>query len=102
MTTQVLSTSGAHLSNATVLTAQPNDQHPIEETAQLSESPDCVMAQPRKLPYQASHQVELMHLQAETEALLQRLQTLKQQRQSEFDSEDESREPSESDLVVSR
>jgi hypothetical protein len=32
------------------------------------------------LPYQASHQVELLHLQAETEALLQQLQTLKQQR----------------------
>lgn len=36
--------------------------------------------QPAKLPYQASHQVELLHLQAETEALLQQLQTLKQQR----------------------
>jgi RNase adaptor protein for sRNA GlmZ degradation len=33
-----------------------------------------------KLPYQATHQVELLHLQAETEALLQQLQTLKQQR----------------------
>lgn len=102
MTTQVLSTSGAHLSDAAISTAQPNDQHPIEETAQLSESSGCVAAQPRKLPYQASHQVELMHLQAETEALLQRLQTLKQQRQSEFDSEDESHEPSASDLVAFR
>jgi hypothetical protein len=101
MTTQVLSTSGAHLSNATVSTAQPHDQHPIEETAQISESPNRVAPQPRKLPYQASHQVELMHLQAETEALLQRLQTLKQQRQSEFGSEDESHEPSESNLVAS-
>ncbi|MBF2003815.1 MAG: hypothetical protein IGS38_24220 [Synechococcales cyanobacterium M58_A2018_015] len=33
-----------------------------------------------KLPYQANHQVELLHLQAETEALLQQLKTLKQQR----------------------
>lgn len=35
----------------------------------------------RKLPYQATHQVELMHLEAETEALLQHLQALKQRRQ---------------------
>ncbi len=35
---------------------------------------------PRKLPYQANHQVELLHLQAETEALLQEIQTAKQQR----------------------
>jgi hypothetical protein len=33
-----------------------------------------------KLPYQANHQVELLHLQAETEALLHQLQTLKEQR----------------------
>jgi hypothetical protein len=37
----------------------------------------------RKLPYQANHQVELLHLQAETEALLQHLKTLKQQRIAE-------------------
>ncbi|HEY9698642.1 MAG TPA: hypothetical protein V6D10_15370 [Trichocoleus sp.] len=35
-----------------------------------------------KLPYQANHQVELLHLQAETEALLQQLRTLKQNRSS--------------------
>jgi hypothetical protein len=33
-----------------------------------------------KLPYQVDHQVELLHLRAEVEALLQQLQTLKQQR----------------------
>lgn len=37
------------------------------------------IAHPKPLPYQASHQVELLHLQAETEALLQHLKTLKQQ-----------------------
>jgi hypothetical protein len=37
-------------------------------------------AKTRQLPYQESHQAELLHLQAETEALLQQLQTLKQQR----------------------
>jgi hypothetical protein len=34
----------------------------------------------KKLPYQVNHQVELLNLQAETEALLQELQTLKQRR----------------------
>lgn len=38
-------------------------------------------AQPQRvLPYQANHQVELLHLQAETEALLQHLKHLKQQK----------------------
>ncbi|MEB3359523.1 MAG: hypothetical protein VKK04_22550 [Synechococcales bacterium] len=35
----------------------------------------------RTLPYQISHQVELLNLQAETEALLQQLFLLRQQRQ---------------------
>jgi hypothetical protein len=35
---------------------------------------------PKDLPYQATHQVELLHLQAETEALLQEIQTAKLQR----------------------
>ena len=33
-----------------------------------------------KLPYQASHKAELIHLQEDIDALLQQLQTLKQQR----------------------
>lgn len=41
-------------------------------------------AQAAKLPYQANHQVELMHLQAEIEALLQQLKCIKQQRGSEI------------------
>ncbi|MGF1499779.1 MAG: hypothetical protein ACFB8W_23575 [Elainellaceae cyanobacterium] len=36
----------------------------------------------RVLPYQTSHQVELLNLQAETEALLQQLFLLRQQRQA--------------------
>jgi len=35
---------------------------------------------PASLPYQANHQVELLHLQAETEVLLQQLKTLKQRK----------------------
>jgi hypothetical protein len=37
-------------------------------------------AKPKNLPYQANHQVELLHLQAETEALMQEIQTAKLQR----------------------
>jgi hypothetical protein len=43
--------------------------------------------QSKKLPYQANHQVELLHLQAELDALFQQLQSLKQQRQSSAASE---------------
>ena len=35
-----------------------------------------------KLPYCASHQAEFLYLQAETEALLRRLETMQQQRTS--------------------
>jgi len=38
------------------------------------------LLEPSRLPYQESHRAELLHLQAETEALLQQLQTLQQQR----------------------
>lgn len=37
----------------------------------------------RKLPYQEDLQLQLIDLQAETEALLQQLQTLKQQRSTD-------------------
>ena len=58
--------------------------HPKSETLspdQLSTAADPV--QLNKLPYQTNHKVELLHLQAETEALLQQLKTLKQQRLGE-------------------
>ena len=49
----------------------------------LSESPQSESTGAAKfctLPYQASHQVELLHLHAEIESLLQQVRTLKQQR----------------------
>ena len=46
-----------------------------------------------KLPYQATHQVELLHLHAEIEALLQQVRTLKQQRLSDCNSLDLSDRP---------
>jgi hypothetical protein len=38
------------------------------------------LAKLNKLPYQANHKAELIHLQEDIDALLQQLQTLKQQR----------------------
>ncbi len=52
---------------------------PIRSTASDSTSSMAVLENV-KLPYQVDHQVELLHLRAEVEALLQQLQTLKQQR----------------------
>jgi hypothetical protein len=52
----------------------------ISASSDASLSNPSHLSQAQKLTYQANHQVELLHLQAETEALLQQLQTLKQQR----------------------
>jgi hypothetical protein len=56
--------------------AQPNSASP-------SDSLKTPVLKAVKLPYQATHQVELLHLHAEIEALLQQVRTLKQQRLSE-------------------
>jgi hypothetical protein len=53
----------------------------VSDSAPAIDSGNVVsLESPRKLPYQVTHQVELLHLQAETEALLQEIQTVKQQR----------------------
>ncbi len=43
-------------------------------------------ALPKALPYQASQQIEYLHLHAEIEALLQEMQSLSQQRQMPIES----------------
>lgn|GEM_PF-5340028 len=65
MNSTISSNSGVTAESAQKMTAAPSNQS----------SPT------RQLPYQATHQVELMHLEAETEALLQHLQAMKQRRQ---------------------
>ncbi len=87
MTSQTLiSKSLPSLSNVPNLASQPNPMSTAatairpSSNAELSSAPAC------KLPYQATHQVELLHLQAETEALFQQLQVLKQQRSDLSDS----------------
>ncbi|WP_316432114.1 hypothetical protein [Leptolyngbya sp. NK1-12] len=72
MTTQVLMSKQAVLSEITVSTVVDRNTH--------SQTKGSAAAQSRQLPYQANHQVELLHLQAETEALLQHLKMLKQQK----------------------
>lgn len=81
MTTQVLMSTGTILSK----TAQSEtvDSKIVEpatvDCPQVEGNQSSIAsAPPQKLPYQANHQVELLHLQAETEALLQHLKTLKQ------------------------
>jgi len=50
-------------------------------SVQVSGSSDSAsLARLNKLPYQANHKAELIHLQEDIDALLQQLQTLKQQR----------------------
>lgn len=48
--------------------------------AESSQAESIGVAQFCTLPYQASHQVELLHLHAEIESLRQQVRTLKQQR----------------------
>lgn len=67
MTTQVLITQQVALSESLNKSLQAPDANGSSDTARS-----------KPLPYQASHQVELLHLQAETEALLQMLKQLKQ------------------------
>jgi hypothetical protein len=51
-----------------------------QTSASTSANPAAPPGSSKGLPYQVNHQVELLNLQAETEALLQELQTIKQRR----------------------
>jgi hypothetical protein len=59
---------------------QPTETSSEATYNNLTSSPLPASNQAAKLPYQATHQVELLHLHAEIEALLQQVRTLKQQR----------------------
>lgn len=96
MTTQVLMSSSVTLSETALIsgskTLEGNSQ--TADSVTVSDIPKA-----HRLPYQASHQVELLHLQAETEALLERLKTLKEQRSVEQGHDDAAVESS---VLVSR
>ena len=96
MTTQVLMSSSVTLSETASISGS-------QTLAVGSQTADAVtvsdISKTHRLPYQANHQVELLHLQAETEALLERLKTLKQQRSEEQAHDDAAVESS---VLVSR
>ncbi|WP_416672752.1 hypothetical protein [Egbenema bharatensis] len=50
------------------------------QSVQVSAPDSANLIKLNKLPYQANHKAELIHLQEDIDALLQQLQTLKQQR----------------------
>ena len=52
----------------------------MPERDRTSTLPGSAASDLRKLPYQTTHQLELLHLRAEVEALIQHLQFQKQQR----------------------
>lgn len=54
----------------------------VSTTANPAVKEPVCLAKSVKLPYQESHKEELMHLQADIEALIQQLQSLKQQRRA--------------------
>lgn len=92
MTTQVLMSSNQTLSEAATINS-------VVSATEVEASISQAATQTAKLPYQANHQVELLHLQAEIEALLQQLTTLKQQRTS---SEHEQTDAVEAPVLVAR
>jgi hypothetical protein len=77
MTTQVLMSTSETVSGIEALSGP---QSSSESISPASASTTATASKPCKLPYQANHQVELLHLQAEIEALLQHIQALKQKR----------------------
>lgn len=80
MTSQTLSPNRLpHIDNVRI------EPHPLETlSSEARSSDDSATAQTaspvssQKLPYKANHQAELLHLQAETEALLHQLQAMKE------------------------
>lgn len=77
MTTQTLMANCvSELSRVQAGLAQQDSTQRLEQSIGTIDNPGRI----RKLPYQATHQAELLHLQADIDALLQQLQALQQQR----------------------
>lgn len=71
---------------STVLTSRPNSQTDLSTLEQKSDAGVSANQRDRlielmKSMYQAEHQVEFLHLQAEADTLIQELQTLTSKRQ---------------------
>jgi hypothetical protein len=83
MTTQVLISEQEILSESLDKSRQAGKSLQADKSRQAaSVNGSAPQAHLAPLPYQANHQVELLHLQAETEVLLQHLRTLKQRKLS--------------------
>ena len=86
MTSQVLLSKVPSDSN-NVLAAKTQSKESISAPESSGTSADRdTLSRSMKLHYQASHQVELLHLQADIDALLQQLQSLKNHRPVTTDS----------------
>lgn len=66
-------------SGSSVVAAPARNDLPQPETAPAADSRIC-WVEVKQYPYQPDHQVELLHLQAEADALLLQLQALSQRR----------------------
>jgi hypothetical protein len=81
MTSQMLTPIRlSSLSESQAAVHQSQNQGSSAEASTVRPSGSVAVLDSAKLPYQVDHQVELLHLRAEVEALLQQLQNLKQQR----------------------
>jgi hypothetical protein len=81
MTSQVLTPGRlSNLSESQTIVRSSNVEARTASASTSSSSSSVAVLESVKLPYQVDHQVELLHLRAEVEALLQQLQSLKQQR----------------------
>jgi hypothetical protein len=70
----------SELTKSSTAVCEPNPTSSDEIAKFASSQVNLRLLEPSKLPYRDSHRAELLHLQAETEALLKQLQVLQQQR----------------------
>lgn len=86
MTSQALiQRPSSEAANSQALLDKPSVNPAMSDASTVSTQDQKSIPLSCKLPYQANHQVELLHLQAEIDDLLHRLQTLKQSKDVELD-----------------
>ena len=80
MTSQTLISISASDLQTSQIVGNPLNSTDQSESDRSSTLPEPAPSASGKLPYQTTHQIELLHLRAEVEALIQHLQFQKQQR----------------------
>lgn len=78
MTSQLLISTSASSSSSAPSPLEPGE--PASSSPAISEARNRLMESMKKSAYQVDHQVRVLTLQAEADALLQQLQVLKRQR----------------------